>query len=84
MRLALLAFGALLTLLVLDRIALWAEGRGWIYYRRKRASPRALGNALLETQALLEPRAREVVEALSERPAEGDASGEPPETGDRD
>ena len=34
-------------LFALDRLALWAESRGWIYYRRKRGSGMtAVGNAL--------------------------------------
>lgn len=82
MRFALLVLALASALFGLDRLGLWAERRGWIYYRRKRASPRSLGNALLETQALLEPRARETVEALAEKPAEREAGGEPPEAGD--
>jgi len=74
----LLVLVAAAALFALDRLALWAERRGWIYYRKRKASSRALGNALLETQALLEPRARETVEALAERPVEGEASGDPP------
>lgn len=82
MRFALLVLALAAALFVLDRLALWAESNGWIYYRRRRASPRALGNALLETQALLEPRARETIEALAARPAEAEASGDPPPAGD--
>ena len=78
MRLALFALVAALGLFAFDRLALWAERRGWIYYRKRKASARALGNALLETQVLLEPRARETVEALAEKPGGGETTGDPP------
>ena len=41
----------------LHRLALWMEARGWIYYVRKKASPNALGNAMLGVQEMLQPGA---------------------------
>ena len=46
----------------LHRLALWAEGRGWVYYLRRRASSDALGNAFLNLQKIVEPQAGHVVE----------------------
>lgn len=67
---------------VLHRVALWAEARGWIYYRRRRPQSSALGNAFLEVQALIEPEKRQLVEVRKEEAAEEDRSGEPPEAGE--
>ena len=39
----------------LHRLALWMEDKGWIYYKRKKASPNALGNAFLEIEQIVQP-----------------------------
>jgi hypothetical protein len=70
------AFG-LAALGALHRAALWAEARGLIYYRRRGTSG-ALGNALLEVQAILEPSKRHVIEERVRDPAEDAESGDPP------
>jgi hypothetical protein len=81
--LALVVIGG--ALYVLHRLALWAEGRGWVYYSRRKPSRTALGNAFLEAQAIVEPGKRLVLEARREEPRAEDASGEPPEpTGGRE
>jgi len=77
-RLLLLLAGAALLLFALDRLALAAERRGWVYYRARKANPASLGSAMLEVQSLLEPGVREVVEARSEAPGEAEAKGDPP------
>jgi hypothetical protein len=63
---------------LLDRLALWAEVRGWLYYRRRRPSSAAVGNAFLEAQSLLEPSKREIVEIRREEHVEAAVPGEPP------
>jgi hypothetical protein len=60
----------------LDRLGLWMEARGWVYYRKKRGT-RTLGRAVLETQALLDPGKRHVLEAERTDPEEED-SADPP------
>lgn len=60
----------------LDRLGLWMERRGWVYYRKKRGSV-PLGRAVLETQALMDPSKRYVLEATRTSPDEGQ-SGDPP------
>jgi hypothetical protein len=67
----------------LDRLGLWLEARGWLYYRTKRGSV-PLGRAVLETQAVLDPSKRHVLETARTEP-EGGESGDPPtrETGVR-
>jgi hypothetical protein len=68
----------LVGLLALDRIAVWMERRGWIYWRRKHGSSGTLGTAFLELQTILEPSKRHVIEARLEEDAEEDDSGDPP------
>jgi hypothetical protein len=53
---------AVLAVYGLHRIALWAEGRGWIYYRIHRAPVGAAGMAMLEVTSLLDPAAEHVIE----------------------
>ena len=72
--------GALLALLAFDRLFLWMERRGWIYYRKKSSSPRSVGGAFLEIQSLLEPSKKYVIEIEKEEKKEQAESGEPPES----
>jgi hypothetical protein len=62
----------------LHRLALWAEGRGWIYYREHRAPAGAAGPAMLEVTSLLDPGVEHVVEEARDARAraEQDESGE--------
>ncbi|MBP1632277.1 MAG: hypothetical protein H6Q11_565 [Acidobacteria bacterium] len=62
----------------LHRLALWAEGRGWIYYREHRAPAGAVGLAVLEVTSLLDPAVEHVVEEARDARArvEQDESGE--------
>jgi hypothetical protein len=49
-------------LFVIDRIGLWAERKGWIYWRKAR--PKTMGRAVLGTmQEFVEPEVRHVIEA---------------------
>ncbi|MBP1771652.1 MAG: family N-acetyltransferase [Holophagaceae bacterium] len=68
--------GILLGLYLLDRAGLWAEQRGWIYWRKKKASGHALGSATLALQDIFESgKARHVIEAKE------DAKMEAPDPG---
>ena len=78
--LALLLAVAIL-LVILDRVALWMESRGWIYYRRRKPSASALGNAFLEVQSLVEPGQRRVLEARQDDHTEHEEAGDPPDPG---
>jgi hypothetical protein len=63
----------------LDRFGLWAEEKGWIYWRKKKGSGAGLGNALLELSTLTtNPSATHLVEARQARKAEERDSGDPP------
>ncbi len=68
----------ILGLVAAHLLAGWAEDRGWIHYRRRRGGSGALGNAVLEVQAMLEPATRHVIEERLEEREEADASGDPP------
>jgi len=70
-------------LYLLHRLALWAESRGYIYYLNTEPSRGTLGNAFLQSQSLLEPGKRAMVEAMHEEQAEQDESGAPPEAGEQ-
>jgi hypothetical protein len=71
----------LVLLVVFDRLALWAEREGWIFYRKRTARPGSLGTALLQSHAILEPRVKEVVEASAEQSPDHEVGADPPEAG---
>lgn len=74
----LIVLGAAAVLAALDRLLQAAEARGFIYYRRKRASPGSLGSAMMEIQSHLQPSARHAVEEQRRVTKEADESGDPP------
>lgn len=64
---------------VLDRLLLAAERRGWIYWRRRSPTSSARSAAMLSTHALLEPDKEHVVEEIQQQQADIDrAEGEEP------
>ena len=74
---AALAAAVLLLAYGLHRLALWAEARGYIYYRSRHGSA-GLPRAVLEVQALFEPQQRHVLEERVREPVEEGESGDPP------
>ena len=62
----------------LDRLCLWAERKGWIYYRNHSPSPSASRNAMLQVSAIMQPGARAQIAAIQEVVEESE-SGDPPE-----
>ncbi len=79
---AALWLGALLAgLFGLHRLALWAEGRGCLHYRRRRGASGALGNAFLEVQAIFEPSRRHVLEERVKQEPESKPWASPPGPG---
>lgn len=75
MRLALGALLVLVALVFLDRLGLWMERRGWIYWRKRR-SRGTLGATLLELQKIFESgKSKHVIEAKR------DARKDPPDPG---
>ncbi len=70
--------GALVAFFLIDRLGLWAEERGWIYWRRKRAQTGALGSALMELNTFTNPAAQHVVEAKDAKKLEERENDDPP------
>jgi hypothetical protein len=62
----------------LDRLAVWMESRGWIYWRHKSGSSGSLGSAFLEVQSLFEPSKQHMAEVRRTEHTEEDDSGDPP------
>ena len=70
--------GLAVGLFVLDRILLWVESRGWIYYRRTKPGRGAATYHLLEWNAVLDPTMRQVQEERIREKREEEESGAPP------
>ena len=68
-------------LYLLDKIALWAEGRGWIYYRKRQASSGTLGNAFLEVMTIFDPGKRHIIEERVKKGPAAQESGDKPTPG---
>ncbi|MFC1660463.1 hypothetical protein ACFL3S_03205 [Gemmatimonadota bacterium] len=78
LRTALWVAGIFLGLFVLDRLLLWMESRGWIFYRRIKGGRGAATYHLLEWTSVLDPTMRQVqVESVKEERQE-DEAGDPP------
>lgn len=71
--------GTVVALVVLDRVALWAEGRGWIHWRHSGPSRGTAGTAMLQVQALFEPGIEHVVKERTRIGAEQPGDDEPPD-----
>lgn len=78
--------GVILGLVIIDRLLLAAERRGWIYWRRRKASVSRASSALLSIQSIFEPDREHVVEERAREEADIDvaADDDPPDPpGDR-
>ena len=64
-------------LFAIDRLFLYFESRGWLYWRKKKASPGAKGVALLELQSILEPQKVHQIEQMRQGQVEEDENGDP-------
>ena len=64
---------AIVVLVAIDRVALWMERRGWIYWRKRQpgvargAGGGGLSGVLTDFQQLVEPQVRHVIEDREER-----------------
>lgn len=65
-------------LLAVDRLALWAESRGWIYWRRKKAQTGALSAVFAEMNVITNPAAEHVIAAKDGKKFEERENGDPP------
>lgn len=67
-----------IALALLDRLALLAEARGWIHWRRTPSRSTA-GTSLRRVQAIFEPQIHHVIEERSQIGAEQPDDDEPPD-----
>jgi hypothetical protein len=65
----LIGIGLLPTFWLLDRLGLWLEDRGWLFYRNKKPSSSPL-SALVAMQQFIEPGVQHVAHAGRERRVE--------------
>lgn len=68
----------LIALLVLDRLLLLMERRGWIHYRRNGLSRGGASYHTLQLSSIFNPGMQAVIEAKYEEEEQQDESGEPP------
>ncbi|MCH8166105.1 MAG: hypothetical protein IH889_10900 [Planctomycetes bacterium] len=61
-----IAVGIAVGLLCLDRLCLYLERHGWIYYRRTKPTGGAVGSMFLEIQSFIEPSTKHVIEHRKE------------------
>lgn len=59
----------------LHRLGLWAERRGWIYYRPRRGGTNAIADAAFELQTVMKPSTQHVREAQRREPSTEDEDG---------
>ena len=69
---------AALVLWLLDRLALWAEAKGWIYWRRKKAQTGAMSSILMNLNVVTNPSAQHVIEAKEAKKLEERENDDPP------
>jgi len=77
---ALVVASVAVSLFLIDRLLLTFEEWGWIFYRRSKPNFKTAGTALLELQAMFDPRARYVIERKQkeETDEDDDENGDPP------
>jgi hypothetical protein len=63
-----------------DRLLLRAEARGWIYYRHRKPSRTAVGNAMMTILQVYEPQQEHTVEESRRYDADEAGDDDPPDT----
>lgn len=77
MSLVLRILGGVLALLVVDRVLLWMEARGWINYRRNGLSRTGPIYHTLELHSVFEPGMEEVQQVRVREEQQEDEAGDP-------
>jgi hypothetical protein len=80
----LLVAGFVAAAFLIDRVLLWMERRGWIFYRTMRPDPKNIGPAFLEIQGILQPGAKHVQEEKLQQRKQEDDEGGPDKAGEDD
>ena len=65
-------------LFLFDRLFLWMESQGWLYYRRTRSRGGASLYHYLDIHKIYNPEIQEVIEVKYGEEQQQDESGEPP------
>lgn len=80
MQVALWLAGVAASLVALDQLGLWAERRGWLYWRRTKRRGSAMSDVLTGLDAVTNPAAQHVSEAKQSKKLEERDNGDPPRT----
>jgi hypothetical protein len=75
MEVAIWGFGGLIVLFALDRFLLWMEAKGWIYWRKTKRRPGAMGD-ILTGFGFTDPGMRYLEEARREHVHEDEEDGD--------
>jgi hypothetical protein len=78
LRLVLWGVGVLAFVVVLDRLLLWMERRGWVYYRRTRSRGGGALYHMLDIHRIYDPGIEHVKEITYAEEQREDESGDPP------
>lgn len=78
------AVGLGVGLFLVDRLFLWLETRGWLYYRRTRKRGGGSVYHALELHSVFDPSVQEIIEVKYGEEQEQDQSGDPPVPGDKE
>lgn len=80
MKIFLIVIAVCLGFYFFDKVCLWLESKGWLYYRNKKAESGIIGRALLEFHSFLNPSTKHVIEvkqnSIKQKRSEADAPGE--------
>jgi hypothetical protein len=77
-KLILWGIAAAAALFLLDRLFLWMESRGWLYYRRTKSRGGASLYHFMQIHKIYNPEIQEVIEIKYGEEQQEDESGEPP------
>src|ERR1700750_45630 len=75
MQIAIWVAGIIVALFALDRLCLWAEAKGWIYWRKVKRKGSG-GAALMTFNSFFDPSAHRAMEAREEQVVEGEDNGD--------
>ncbi len=65
-----------LALFAVDRLLLWTETRGWIYWRKTKRKTSGLGAGLMQLNTIFDPSTTHAVEVRQEREVEEKKNGD--------
>lgn len=81
LKLVIWLIGVLAIVVLVDRVLLWLESKGWINYRRNKLSRGGALYHTLELHSIFDPGMRDVIEVKYAEEQQEDESGAPPGRG---